>query len=308
MRPKKDLKMSPVFPEFKPIELSDRQAVSDFFNHYRPETSELTFSNLFIWRAYYRWEWSVLDNRLVIISSGESGDGFALPPIGDPPRAAVVKSVLSYLAADRGATSPAVQRADRRLVEELSTAGDFIVEQTREHFDYVYATKDLIELAGRKYHAKRNFVNRFRLEYEFAYEPLGDTHIAACLALADEWCRARNCCDDLGLLGEHNAVREALAHYHDLDLAGGVITIDGKVRAFTLAEALNPETAVIHVEKADPDIRGLYAMINREFCAQALSGFAGVNREQDLGDEGLRKAKESYYPERLVEKYRVGLK
>jgi uncharacterized protein len=300
--------MSPIFPEFKPIELPDRQVISDYFNRYRPETSELTFTNLFIWRAYYRWEWSILDDRLIIVSSNESGYEFALPPVGDAPRATVTKSVLSHLAGNRGGSPPAVQRADRRLVEELSSAGGFIIEETREHFDYVYATKDLIELAGRKYHAKRNFVNRFRAEYAFSYEPLGDPHIAACLALADEWCRVRNCCEDLGLAGEHRAVREALTSFKELALAGGVIVIDGRVRAFTLGEALNPETAVIHVEKADPDIRGLYAMINREFCQQALSGFTSVNREQDLGDEGLRKAKESYYPLRLAEKYRVGLR
>jgi hypothetical protein len=299
--------MSPIFPEFKSIELSDRRVIADLLHRYGPQTSELTFTNLFIWRDYYGWEWSTLDDRLIIISYVEAGSEFALPPIGDPPRADVTRSVLTYLGG-RGAALPTVQRADRRLVEELSPIGDFTVEQTREHFDYVYATKDLIELAGRKYHAKRNFINRFRKEYEFSYEPLNDAHIGACLDLADEWCRVRNCCEDLSLAGEHKAVREALTCYKDLELSGGVIVIDGKVRAFTLGEALNPETAVIHVEKADPDIRGLYAMINQQFCQQALSGFSYVNREQDLGDEGLRKAKESYFPERLVEKFRVGLK
>jgi uncharacterized protein len=299
--------MSPIFPEFKSIELSDRRVIADLLHRYGPQTSELTFTNLFIWRDYYGWEWSTLDGRLIIISLKDAGHEFALPPIGDPPRTDVTRSVLTYLG-DRGAALPTVQRADRRLVEELSPIGDFTVEQTREHFDYVYATKDLIELAGRKYHAKRNFINRFRTEYEFSYEPLNDAHVGACLDLADEWCRVRNCCEDLSLAGEHKAVRETLTCYKDLELSGGVIVIDGKVRAFTLGEALNPETAVIHVEKADPDIRGLYAMINHQFCQQALSGFSYVNREQDLGDEGLRKAKESYFPERLVEKFRVGLK
>jgi hypothetical protein len=299
--------MSSTFPEFKPIELSDRGVVTDFLRRYRPETSELTFTNLFIWRMYYRWEWSILGDHLVIVSSAEPGRRFALPPIGGSPRAAVVKSLLEHLGTN-AAEPPTVQRADGRLIDELAGDDGFIVEQTREHFDYVYATSDLVELAGRKYHSKRNFVNRFRAEYEFSYEPLGDAHVAACLELSDAWCRSRSCCDDLGLIGEHRAVREALTHYTDLELMGGVIVIDGKVRAFTLGEALNPETAVVHVEKADPDIRGLYAMINREFCEKALSGFAWINREQDLGDEGLRKAKESYFPARLVEKYRVGLK
>ena len=300
--------MSPTFPEFKPIELSDRPSITGFLDRYRPRTSELTFTNLFIWRRYFLWEWSILDGRLIIIAAATTGGGFALPPIGDAPRVDVTRSLIDYLGSNRGMETPGIQRADRRLADELANAGGFTVEETREHFDYVYATKDLIELAGRKYHAKRNYINRFRMEYEFAYEPLADTHVAACLALADEWCRARRCWDDLGLSGEHDAVKEALAHRADLGLSGGVITIDGKVRAFTLAEALNGDTAVIHVEKADPDVRGLYAMINQQFCQQSLSGFAYVNREQDLGDEGLRKAKESYFPERLEEKYRIVLK
>lgn len=299
--------MPPIFPEFKPIELSDRAQITDRLGRYRPRTSELTFTNLFIWRTYFGWEWSMLDDLLIIISPSAPGGPFALPPIGDGPRAEAARSVVAYLGSDRAATPACVQRADKRLADELSAAGGFVVEQTREHFDYVYATADLIELAGRKYHAKRNFINRFRMEYEFTYEPLADRHIAACLELSDEWCRARRCWDDLGLSGEHEAVREALSSYKDLGLWGGVIIMDGSVRAFTLGEALNDDTAVIHVEKADPAIRGLYAMINREFCAQALSAFAYVNREQDLGDEGLRKAKESYFPVRLEEKYRVGL-
>jgi uncharacterized protein len=300
--------MSPTFPEFKPIEISDRHEIAGFLDRYRPRTSELTFTNLFIWRRYFQWEWSILDGRLIMVGVPEMGGPFALPPIGDAPRADVTRSVLDHLGGVRAAQNPGIQRADRRLADELSGTGGFAVDETREHFDYVYATKDLIELAGRKYHAKRNYINRFRTDYAFSYEPLDDTHVGACLDLADEWCRARNCCDDLGLLGEHNAVREALAHHAELGLSGGVITIDGKVKAFTLAEALNDDTAVIHVEKADPDVRGLYAMINQQFCEHALSGFAHVNREQDLGDEGLRKAKESYFPEQLEEKYRVGLR
>ncbi len=300
--------MPPVFPEFKSIELSDRRIISDVFHNYRPQTSELTFTNLFIWREYYGWEWSILEDRLVFIGSAEGSGAFALPPIGPSPRADVTRRLLTYLEHDRGVAKPTVERADRRLVEELTPSGDFISEEAREHFDYVYAAADLINLAGRKYHSKRNFINRFRMEYEFTYEPVEERHIAACLDLSDRWCRARRCEDDQGLMGEWGAVREALTHFFELDLLGGVISIDGKAQAFSLGEALNDDTAVIHVEKADPEIRGLYAVINQLFCGRALAGFKYINREQDLGDEGLRKAKESYFPERIVEKYRVGLK
>jgi hypothetical protein len=299
--------MSPVFPEFGPIELSDRALFTDFFARYRPETSELTFTNLFIWRAYYGWEWSILDDRLLLVAARGPEGILALMPVGPAPRAPVARTLLGRLR-DGGKTNPSIERADERFAAELAGDPDFVVEPTRDHFDYVYRTVDLIGLAGRKYHSKRNFLNRFSLDYSFAYEPIEERHIAPCRELADRWCIIRSCEDDMGLAGEHAAVTEALAHFFELSLSGGVITIDGNVVAFTLGEALNDDTAVVHVEKADPDIRGLYAVINHEFAKNAFSGFASINREQDLGDEGLRKAKESYYPERLEKKYRVRMR
>ena len=297
--------MPPFFPKFGPIELSDRAVIAEFLARYRPQTSELTFTNLFIWRAYYGWEWSILDDRLIFIAAREKERQFALMPVGAPPRAVTVRVLLSHLRDERGVKDPTIERADDRLARELSENPDFVIEAAREHFDYVYRTADLIELAGRKYHSKRNFLNRFSLDYSFAYEPIEERHIAPCVELADRWCKIRRCQDDMGLLSEHDAVVEALTHFFDLSLSGGAIVIDGRVEAFALGEALNPETAVIHVEKADPEIRGLYAVINHEFVKGSPSGFAYVNREQDLGDEGLRKAKESYFPERLEKKYRI---
>jgi hypothetical protein len=300
--------MTPLFPEFKPLELSDRRVISDVLRRYRPQTSELTFTNLFIWRDYFGWEWSIMEERLICIGRDEGGGAFALQPVGPPPRADATRALLTHLEHERSARRPAVERADRRLIEELAASGDFVIEEAREHFDYVYASSDLVNLAGRKYHSKRNFINHFRMEYDFVYEPIEPGHIAACLDLSDRWCRSRLCEYDQGLVGEWGAVREALTNFRELELLGGAIVINGKVEAFTLGEALNEDTAVIHVEKADPDIRGLYAVINQQFCEHALSGFRYINREQDLGDDGLRRAKESYFPERMEEKYRVVLK
>ncbi len=300
--------MPPIFPEFKPIELSDRALISDSFARYRPEISELTFTNLFIWRSYYGWEWSQSGDALFFVGAHETGQKFALAPVGPPPRADAVHALLRELTDRWGEKDPAIERADGRLASELSGSPDLVVQPSREHFDYVYRTSDLDQLAGRKYHSKRNFLNRFSIDNSFAYEPIGQDHVAPCLELAERWCKIRRCQDDMSLMGEFEAVKEALTHFFDFSLSGGVISINGKVEAFSLGEALNDDTAVIHVEKADPEIRGLYAVINHEFVSHALSGFGFVNREQDLGDQGLRKAKESYFPDHLVEKYRVALK
>ena len=117
----------------------------------------------------------------------------------------------------------------------------------------------------------------------------------------------KRCECDLSLLGEWEAITAALANYQALELKGGVILVNDQVRAFSCGELLNKATAVIHLEKADPELRGLYAVINQQFCQQAWADVDFVNREQDLGEPGLRTAKMSYHPHHLVEKFRIRL-
>lgn len=106
-------------------------------------------------------------------------------------------------------------------------------------------------------------------------------------------------------MGEWEAIKKLLQHVERLQVQGGTILIDGKVEAFTIGERLNQTTAVVHIEKANPKIPGLYSVINQQFCEHAWKDIPYINREQDLGDEGLRRAKLSYHPDRLIEKYRI---
>ena len=123
------------------------------------------------------------------------------------------------------------------------------------------------------------------------------------MEVAEKWCKIRRCEDDMNLLSESEAVRESLVHFPVLKIDGGVILIDGKVEAFTLGELLNDQTAVVHIEKANPENPGLYAMINQQFCENRWRDLLYINREQDLGEPGLRKAKLSYYPDHFVESF-----
>ncbi|HEX9884817.1 MAG TPA: phosphatidylglycerol lysyltransferase domain-containing protein [Desulfobaccales bacterium] len=297
----------PLFPEFKPLGLEDRQFFHDLLWDYQPETSELTFTNLSIWQVHYGYQWSRDRDWLLVTSASPERGGWALPPLGPPPRAEICRTLLTWLAAARGVAAPRIERADRRLVEELAGSPKFAVEPVREHFDYLYRSQDLIQLAGGKYHAKRNYINTLERTYRWRYEPLEDRHLPACRELAAAWCHMKRCEEDLNLMGEWEAVGAALAHLEALQLQGGVILLDGRVEAFSLGELLNRETAVIHVEKANPEIRGLYALINQQFCQNAWAGVSYINREQDLGEPGLRTAKLSYHPHRLVEKFRLRL-
>jgi hypothetical protein len=213
--------------------------------------------------------------------------------------------LLKWLREEKGVRGARIERADQRLVSELEGASDLLIEPTRDQFDYVYKTEDLINLAGRKYHSKRNHINKFRRSYAFDYVPLRDQHLNACLELADSWCEWRRCEEDMNLIGEWDAVREALTHFQDLEISGGAILMEDRVKAFALGERLNETTATVHIEKADPSIPGLYALINQQFCESDWNNVDFVNREQDLGEPGLRKAKLSYYPDHLVEKFRI---
>jgi len=301
------MKNYPVFPDFKPIELSDRDFIREKFWHYQPETAELTFTGFFIWRTYYQFHWSILDDCFVAYCRDRQGRFFATEPVGSGERTKVVYTLLKFLQEEKGQKQPAIERADRRLVAELEKTGSFQIEPVRDYFDYVYRTEDLIKLPGRKYHRKRNHIRQFLKQYTYEYRPLGKEEILGCLDLARRWCQAKRCEEDLGLLEEKEAVLECLKHFLELEIQGGVILVHNRIEAFAVGELLNKDTAVIHVEKASPEIPSLYALINQQFAEKAWSGTTWINREEDSGQENLRKAKESYYPDHLVEKFTVRL-
>jgi hypothetical protein len=246
----------------------------------------------------------MLEDWLIVAGDDASGAGFALPPIGPPSRRRAVHDILDWLGS-MGEGESRIERADQRLVAELEEDGTLRIEATRDQYDYVYPTAQLISLEGRKLHGKRNHIRRFQRAHSHEYDALQDRYIDACLGLAEVWCDLRHCEEDLSLMDEWDAVREALGHWRELELEGGVLLVDGQVEAFSLGEKLNRETAVVHIEKANPDLSGAYAMINQQFCEHAWSGLRFVNREQDLGIPGLRRAKLSYQPDHLVPKYRV---
>ncbi|MCX8045063.1 MAG: phosphatidylglycerol lysyltransferase domain-containing protein [Desulfobacterota bacterium] len=295
----------PFFPDFKEVTIHDRDELLGILHAYQPETSEFTFTNLFIWQPYYATRWSLYRDWLIIVCTDHAGSPYCLQPIGPPHRDRVVRMLLSWLREELHAECPRIERADRRLVKELGDLSAWCVSPQREHFDYVYKTDALISLSGRKYHAKKNHINKFMAAYAFTYTPLNQSLIQSCLALQDLWCRCHRCVEDMSLMGEWEAIKKLLEHVALLQVQGGAILIDGKVEAFTIGEQLNHSTAVVHIEKANPNIPGLYSVINQQFCKNAWKDVLYINREQDLGDDGLRQAKLSYHPDHLVEKYRI---
>jgi len=295
----------PDFPEFKDLTLENKPLFDLAFTQCPPQISEFTFTNLFIWRQAYQIKMSRFHTFLCLLSD-KGENSFFFPPIGRGDMVECCQNLLHYLNG-KGMT-PKIDRMPETIVQQVDwkTSG-MKAEVDRNDCDYVYLTQDLIELKGRKYHRKRNHIKQFQEKYSFQYIPLNPEWIPQCLQLEADWCDLRHCEAIPGLLNESLAIKEALTHFEELGVKGAVILIDGRVEAFTLGDSLNPETVVIHIEKANPAYEGLYPTINQAFLEHQWSGYTYVNREQDLGEEGLRKAKESYFPHHMVNKYTITL-
>jgi len=288
--------------------LQDKPIFDTFFRQKYYENAHFNFTNLFMWRKAYQIEWAV-EGDYLYIKAAWAGRTFVLQPFGpEQGMAAAINKLLAFFAdANLPFSMYGVESSMVAIMEQLKP-GLFHFISDRDNFDYVYRAQDLIELKGRSYHAKKNHVNGFKKNYSsYSYLPLTGEVTAQCIANAMEWCRKRGCSKDPLLLAERDAIVEVLNHFEQLELTGGVITVDGKVEAFSFGEQLNRDTAVIHVEKANPDIKGIYAVINQEFCRHNWSNMEYINREEDMGLPGLRKAKQSYHPVKMVEKYVITL-
>lgn len=288
---------------FKALSLKHHVLIEDFLRRTPPEISELTFTNLFIWRHYYQFQVTLLRGFLTLLAHPPGSTPFFFPPIGTGDLQDWALDCLGYLK-DQG-FPPRLGRLSERDIKELSSLPGLKTTPDRNNSDYVYRIRDLIHLSGNKYHTLKNHINRFNKKVSWEYLPLTPQLVGQCLDLQEEWCRLKQCLESPSLQSEEQAIIEALKHIDRLHYKGGVIRIQGKVEAFTLGELLNPETVVIHIEKANPALPGLYPLIQQQFLEREWEGFPFVNREQDLGIQGLRKAKLSYHPEFMVNKYLV---
>lgn len=284
----------PAFPPLRPVMPADRAVIDGFLARFPPEVCELSFPNICIWSESEHPRWTVIHDNLCVLVEPDFEPAYVLPPVGETRLEETVEACLGL--------APRLSRVPASLVERLGPR--FWVEPDPGNADYVYLTEELIELKGKRYDGKRNRIRKFEAENHHAYEPMRPDHREACLALLDAWFSDK-ATDDPYMHAERLAIRRAIIHFRSLRLRGAVVTVGGRVEAFTIGTALNPETALIQIEIANPGIAGLAQWINREFLRREWSACRFVNREQDLCHPGLRRAKESYYPHHLVEKLNV---
>lgn len=291
--------------QFQQIKLSDRPLFDASYRSCRHEGSESSFTNLFIWRKPLDIVWAKIEKAICVVVL-QDGPVYALHPCA-PEREDSVQAARLLADWFRQQGHPLlIKGLELGLAEMLAEEfPSWKIEHDRPEDDYIYSVKELTELKGRKFEAKRHHIKTFlRQNYNYAYEPMNGQNALECIPLAKEWLE-RQRCEDRIMQAELFAVEQALAQFDALNLSGGIIQIDGKIKSFTVGEALCEDTAVIHIEKADPMIPGLYQMINREYLSHAWPQMTFVNREEDMGIAGLRAAKQSYRPVRMVEKYRA---
>ena len=227
----------PLLSGFKPLDLEDKEAVSRFLRSDPPEISELTFTNLFMWRHHYRPCWRIYrDCLLVVLHPADGGAHFGLPPQGPGDKAAALNFFMQEM--DQAGLDPLVCRAAADFVEKFAKVGGYEAVHDPDNSDYIYLSNDLIRLSGKGLHKKKNHLNKFIKTYKFEYRALDEELVNSVLFMQEAWCRLRGCEENPGLLDEDHAVFEALRQFDNLDYIGGVILMENKVEAFSLGEVL----------------------------------------------------------------------
>jgi len=295
----------------KPLELSDKPIFDKYLNKFPPNISELTFSNLFIWKNYYDFLFLEWENHIIIYAinffknwgksiAGNNDSIFFLPPIGLTPEKIILKLFKEL-------ENLEIHRVPEMVMKKLHTEKEFErlnlrVYEDRDNWDYVYEIKNMVNLPGNRYRQKRRWLNKFLELYNYDFHVISGDLIKKTLELQLEWCDVTECQGNEDLMEEQKAIETAIEHYDELGISGGIIIVGGKCIAYTLGERLNKETLVIHIEKAHIEYEGAYQAINNLFLKEFGEDIKYVNREQDIGIPGLRKAKEAYKPIHMVKK------
>lgn len=291
--------------EFKPITILDRAWITALIKCEDSRSADASFGAMFLWNNEGPRFTAKSGDRLIFMRF-ENGTPLILCPFGTGPINPVISQLKEYCAMLNkplvlvGVTEEYLPKI------EAEFSGEFTAVHETAYDDYVYSAQKLRALSGRALSSKRNHINNFESAYpDWKFEPLSKAHIPLCLEITEKWRKAHT---ETGNTNEENAIRFAFQNFDKLNMTGGVLFTGSKHIAFTLGERLCSDTFVVHFEKSDGDINGAYTMINREFVrfiTELYPDIKYINREEDMGLENLRKAKESYHPDFMVKKYRL---
>ena len=293
--------------EFHPVTLEDKAWIDPLVWAEASSSADFNFGNIYLWDTSFHQYVARMNDRVLVMPCYEGRPFFAWP-VGTGDLVPVMEELEAY-ARDHGFpfTLRGVTQDHLPLLDGLFP-GRCRVESERPLWDYIYSAEKLATLAGKKLHGKRNHINRFEAENDWSFSAMTPADFPECMELLDEWNSENPEDRDIGAADEYAAIRRAFESFGPLGLEGGVLRVSGRPVAFTMGEMVCAHTFVVHFEKARTEINGAYPMVNREFVRQIRERHPEVlwiNREDDMGHESLRQSKESYHPDRMVEKYTV---
>lgn len=293
---------------FQPIRITDKGEIEKHLKLYNFRACELGFANLFIWRLRCEVQFCIDEGFLFMWSYGDDKKIYYIMPVGNGDLAKAVNKLIDHA---REAGHPLIfasLTAEMKNLLESAMPGRFEYAENRDVADYIYLSESLITLSGKKLHSKRNFINRFYQDYgdRITAEPINPDDLAELREFHIKWCENLNNPESIEL--ETCAILQAFRHYNALGLNGLVLRVGGRIVAFSFGSRLSSDTFDVHVEKADSEYAGAYAVINNMMAKEYGSEFTYMNREEDMGLEGLRKAKLSYQPEIILYRYNAVLK
>ncbi len=289
---------------FHSLSLGDREWVTHRMLEDGRQACEYSFANNFLWSDIYGVEMAKEQGCLIFRFQNKKMRYYTIP-IGAGNRKGALDALLETEREKGGQlVLGTLVKSDLEWMA-CHYPGQYSAESNRDDYDYVYLTQKLSTLAGRKLHGKRNHIARFKDGGNWRYRDMMPEDAGECMRLLDEWKAAESENWNEEMENELHINRKALRNLADLVLDGGMLYKGQRLVAFSIGEPLNTDTYVVHIEKALASVQGAYPMINQQFVLHNCQDYTYVNREEDTGDEGLRKAKLSYHPELLVEKYQV---
>ncbi len=295
----------------KTIDISDREIFNKYFEKFPQEISEFSFTNLYSWQEYYNFLYLEWNNHLLVFSKDFLNKWklpkvhlenllFFLPPIGENPDDVII-SLFEEI------KNLEIHRVPEVLINKLKDNNRYNklkieIENDRDNWDYIYNKDNLINLSGNKYRSKRRHLETFLTNYDYEFHLISEEWLEICKELQNKWCATNECQKNIDLKEEKKAINRMINNYNQLEFRGGILLVENKPVGYTFGENLNKKTGVIHIEKAHTYYKGSYQAINNMFLKNCCKEVNYINREQDLGIEGIRKAKQSYHPYSMISK------
>lgn len=281
--------------------------IEEYFSYYDKFchnlfTCEGVPSTLVLWESFYNQQFAIYEDILFVRFETEKNNCFFLMPFGDVKKG--IEILIEYTKSLNIPLQLFCEEGERLEEFRKYFKDGFTFTPLRDDLEYIYSAESLKTLSGKKLHSKRNHISAFTRNYDWSFEPLSLNNLSDALEMADLWAnQAEDGEDKVSLLAENAAMKKVLPFMERLKIKGGVIKVEGKVVAFCFGAPINKRVFDVQVEKALPEYKGAYAVINREFAKSLDSSYEYINREDDMGIEGLRKAKLSYQPKIMLEKY-----